>query len=210
MMKYANIAALPIFGLLAIASLLAFVGWMIASHSQPLAFERSRDTPIPFTRPIAAELVTPPAEYAPPVQAVDTLPLTRVVADDVREQGYEIQQLRVFVVVLAVFLLPLWIVAPFGLFRRNVAQPVPVVLLAPHEVELLIRRIEDEIGSQASAPSVVRMVIELGRTPPQPSWRSGDRGQRRSGRQQARSELKVANCQHLVRCRSLPSILRSL
>jgi hypothetical protein len=77
--------------------------------------------------------VAPPAEYVPPVQALDTLPLTRVVANDVREQGYEIQQLRVFVVVLAVFLLPLWIVAPFGLFRRNVAQPVPVVPLAPHE-----------------------------------------------------------------------------
>jgi hypothetical protein len=83
---------------------------MITSHSQPLAFERSRDTPTPFTRLIAAELVAPPAEYLPPVQAVDALPLTRVVADDVREQGYEIQQLRVFVVVLAVFLLPLWIV----------------------------------------------------------------------------------------------------
>ena len=65
--------------------------------------------------------MAPPAEYASPVQAVDTLPLTTVVADDVREQGYEIQQLRVFVVVLAVFLLPLWIAAPFGLFRRNVA-----------------------------------------------------------------------------------------
>ena len=72
-----------------------------------------------------------------------------------REQGYEIQQLRVFVVVLAVFLLPLWIIALFGLFRRNVTRPVPVVPLAPHEVELLIRRIEDEIGSQASVPSVV-------------------------------------------------------
>jgi hypothetical protein len=91
------------------------------------------------------------------------------VADDVREQGYEIQQLRVFVVVLAIFLLPLWIVAPFGLFRRNVAQPVPVVPQAPHEVELHIRRIEDEIGSQASVPSVVRMMIELCWTPPQPS-----------------------------------------
>ena len=34
-MKYANIAALPVFGLLAIAGLLAFVGCMIASHSQP-------------------------------------------------------------------------------------------------------------------------------------------------------------------------------
>ena|ERR1700722_19183981 len=108
-MKHANIAALPIFGLPAIAGLLAFGGWMIASHSQPLAFEHSRDNPTPFTRPIAAELVAPPAEYLPPVQAVDALPLTRVVADDVREQGYEIQQLRVFVVVLAVFLLPLWI-----------------------------------------------------------------------------------------------------
>jgi hypothetical protein len=49
-MKYANIAALPIFGLLAIAGLLAFVGWMIAGHSQPLAFEHSRDTPTHFTR----------------------------------------------------------------------------------------------------------------------------------------------------------------
>jgi hypothetical protein len=64
------------------------------------------------TRPIAAELVAPPVEYAPPVQAADTQPLTTVVADGVRQQGYEIQQLRVFVVVLAVFLLPLWIVAP--------------------------------------------------------------------------------------------------
>jgi hypothetical protein len=73
-MKYANIAALPIFGLLAIAGLLAFVGRMIASDSQPLAFERSRDTPTPFTLPIAAELVALPAEYVPPVQAVDTLP----------------------------------------------------------------------------------------------------------------------------------------
>jgi hypothetical protein len=60
---------------------------MIASHGQPLAFEHSRDTPTPFTRPIAAELVAPPAEYAPPVQAVDALPLTTVVADGVREQG---------------------------------------------------------------------------------------------------------------------------
>ena len=49
-MMYANIAALPIFGLLAIAGLLAFVVWMIASHSQPLAFEHSRDTPTHFTR----------------------------------------------------------------------------------------------------------------------------------------------------------------
>ena len=49
-MKYANIAALPIFGLLAIAGLLAFVGWMIASHGQPPASERSIDTPTPFTR----------------------------------------------------------------------------------------------------------------------------------------------------------------
>ena len=150
-MKYANIASLPIFGWLAIAGSLAFVGWMIASHSQPPAFEHSRDNPLPFTRPMAAELVAPPAEYAPPVQAVDTLPLTRVMAD-VREQGYEIQQLRVLVVVLAVFLLPVWIAAPFGLFRRNVAQPVPVVPLAPHEVELLIRRTEDEIGSLQETP----------------------------------------------------------
>jgi hypothetical protein len=105
-----------------------------------------------------------------PVQAAETLP-TRDVADAVHEQGYEIQRLRVFVVVLAVFLLPLWIVAPIALFRRNVAQPLPVVPLTPHEVELLIRKIEDEIGSQASVPSVVRMIIELGWTPPQPSWR---------------------------------------
>jgi hypothetical protein len=82
---------------------------------------------------------------------VDILPLTRFMAD-VREQGYEIQQLRVLVVVLAVFLLPVWIAAPFGLFRRNVAQPVPVVPLAPHEVELLIRRTEDEIGSLQETP----------------------------------------------------------
>jgi hypothetical protein len=127
--------------------------------------------PRPYLAPPVIPYVAPvlPA----PIQAGETtLPLTRDVADDVHEQGYEIQQLRVFVVVLAVFLLPLWIVAPFGLFRRNVAQPLPVVPLAPHEVELLIRRIEDEIGSQASVPSVVRMMIELGWTPPQPSWGS--------------------------------------
>jgi hypothetical protein len=40
---------------------------------------------------------------APPVQAVDTLPLTRVVADDVREQRYEIQQLRVLLSLLYSF-----------------------------------------------------------------------------------------------------------